>query len=185
MGEQSGTSPGRAIRGRGRKAKLPVTNGRGKGPSMAPPRSNGSQLFLFPELTAEDRMRFAAFIEWVGAVDRDSGEARLSIDYLLPADTEAIKWLNCGVVWDGTVISFNGPEGPGRPSEGTMLDVLEAGDVPPSYFLSPNAATGMLRRADKMQRKFLPALRRGLEALKAQGEKSGGGHRPTEGKPCG
>jgi hypothetical protein len=142
-----------------------------------------TQLLPFFDSTAEDHVQFAAFVEWVMAVDLESGESGLSIDPLLPADAESVKWLNCGLVWAGTVASFKGPEGPGRPTEGTMLDVLETGDVPPQYFLSPNAATGMLRRADKMKRKFLPALRRGLVALKAQGEKPCGGRSKAGGKP--
>jgi hypothetical protein len=92
-----------------------------------------------------------------------------------------IKWPNCGMTWAGDLVSAVGPEGPGRPTGGTMLDVVETGHVPAGYFLSENAATGMLRRADRMQRKFLPALRRALERLKGKAE-AGAGRSPKGNK---
>lgn len=57
------------------------------------------------------------------------------------------------------------------PSEGavssSLPDVLEA-DVPPRFFLSPRAAAGILRRAEKRGRELPPALAEALQALAFQ-----------------
>ena len=127
--------------------------------------------------------RWAAdFTGWVAAIAGAQAVERICTTPLPPPEATAIKWLNCGVVWEGEFVSVAGPEGPGRPLDSTMLDLLEVGTVRPEYFLSPNAATGMLRRADRMQRKFLPALRRALERLAVRDEKTGLARRPAEGK---
>jgi len=44
-------------------------------------------------------------------------------------------------------------------------------EVPQKYFLSPNAAKGILRRADRMGRSLFPPLREALEIL-AKGQSS-------------
>ena len=57
---------------------------------------------------------------------------------------------------------------PSSVAECTLLPCIETQPVPQKYFLSPNAATGMLRRADRMGRKLPPSFRQSLEIL-AQG----------------
>jgi hypothetical protein len=139
---------------------------------------------LFPRWTPGDEEHdpFAVFVGWVRALEGTCGEELISDALLPPAEAAVVKWLNCGMVWDDEVVSITGPEGPGRPLDSSMLDLLEVGDVEARYFLSPNAATGMLRRADRMQRKFLPALRRALERLKAQSDKTDPARRLAEGE---
>jgi hypothetical protein len=54
----------------------------------------------------------------------------------------------------------------------SLSDILEIGDVPPQYYLSPKACAGILRRADK-RRKTLPAqLRQALAAVAALAKES-------------
>lgn len=115
---------------------------------------------------------FAVFDGWIQAIEGKADAVGFLAAPLPAAEAAGVKWLNCGMVWNHKVISTTGPEGPGRPLDSSMLDLLETGDIGAAYFLSPNAATGMLRRADRMERKFLPALRQALERLKAQGDKA-------------
>jgi DNA (cytosine-5)-methyltransferase 1 len=42
---------------------------------------------------------------------------------------------------------------------------MEKGEVPQKYFLSQNAAKGMLRRAERMGRELFLPLRKALEIL--------------------
>jgi hypothetical protein len=45
----------------------------------------------------------------------------------------------------------------------SLSDILETGDIPPRYYLSPTACRGILRRAESKGRKLPEALRRVLE----------------------
>jgi site-specific DNA-cytosine methylase len=60
---------------------------------------------------------------------------------------------------------FSQPHNPQRQS---LSDVLES-RVPPRFFLSPRAARGILRRAEKRGRKLPPRLQAALEGLAAEG----------------
>lgn len=74
-------------------------------------------------------------------------------------------WPNSGMAWDGVFLTADTLESPNHASESTLSDVIETGKVPQRYFLSPNAAAGMIRRTDQMGRKLFPPLRRSLEIL--------------------
>lgn len=112
---------------------------------------------------------FLAFADWWHALGRIDIPAATPLP---PPDVAEVRWPNCRLVWGGGVVSAVGSEGPGWPVESNMLAVLAAEPVPPGYFLSSNAAAGMIRRADRMGRKFLPQLRVALEALAADGRGS-------------
>src|SRR5450759_1586607 len=83
------------------------------------------------------------------------------------------RWPTSGMVWGGECLTAVTSESPSLAKESILLPVIETGEVPPRYFLSPNAAAGMLRRADRMGRTLFPPLRRALEILaKAQSSKA-------------
>jgi len=46
----------------------------------------------------------------------------------------------------------------------SLSDILETGDLPQRYYLSPRACAGILRRAEKRGRELPSALRYALEA---------------------
>lgn len=75
------------------------------------------------------------------------------------------RWPTSGMAWDGVCLTAGISESPSRASESTLSDVIETGEAPPRYFLSPNAARGIIRRADRMGRNLFPPLRRALEIL--------------------
>jgi hypothetical protein len=88
----------------------------------------------------------------------------------LPTEEEISKslfelWPNSGMVWDGVCLTAKTSESPNRAKESSLWDAIEKGEVPQKYFLSPNAAKGMMRRADRMGRKLFPPLREALEIL--------------------
>lgn len=75
------------------------------------------------------------------------------------------RWPSSGMAWDGVCLTAATSESPNHVKESTLLDVIETDEVPERYFLSPNAAVGMLRRADRMERSLFPPLRKALEIL--------------------
>ena len=74
-------------------------------------------------------------------------------------------WPSSGILSDGVLLTANTSESRNRAEGSTLLGVIESGEVQPQYFLSPNAAKGMLRRADRMGRPLFPPLRQSLEIL--------------------
>ncbi len=74
-------------------------------------------------------------------------------------------WPTSGMAWGGVCLTAKTSESPSHVEESTLLDVIETGVVPDRYFLSPNAAKGMLRRTDRMGRNLFPPLRESLEIL--------------------
>ena len=75
------------------------------------------------------------------------------------------RWPNSGMVWDGVCLTAGTSECHSHVKESTLLDAIETGEAPQRYFLSPNAARGMLRRANRMGRPLFPPLRKALEIL--------------------
>ena len=62
------------------------------------------------------------------------------------------RWPSSGMAWDGVCLTAKTSESPNHVNECTLLDAVETGAVPERYFLSPNAAAGILRRTDRMGR---------------------------------
>lgn len=60
--------------------------------------------------------------------------------------------------WTDTLVPFLREDG-----VCSLSDILETGDIPPRYYLSPTACSGILRRAESKGRELPEALRRVLE----------------------
>jgi hypothetical protein len=75
------------------------------------------------------------------------------------------RWPNSGILSDGVCLTAKTSESPNQGSESTLLGVIETKRVPEKYFLRPNAAKGMLRRAKQMGRNLFPPLKESLEML--------------------
>jgi hypothetical protein len=75
------------------------------------------------------------------------------------------RWPASGMAWDGGCLTVDTSESPNHANESILLDVIQTGEVPQRYFLSQNAAVGMLRRANRMGRALFPPLRQALEIL--------------------
>lgn len=75
------------------------------------------------------------------------------------------RWTNSGMVSHGVCLTVKTSESPSNVVESTLLPCIETGAVPDKYFLSQNAATGILRRVDRMGRNLPPSFRQSLEIL--------------------
>ena len=75
------------------------------------------------------------------------------------------RWPNSGMAWGGECSTAGISESPSHAKESTLLPAIETQNVPQRYFLSPNAAAGILRRTDRMGRTLFPPLRKSLEIL--------------------
>lgn len=78
------------------------------------------------------------------------------------------RWPNSGMLLDGVLLTAKTSESPSRASASTLSGVIETREAPQQYFLSPNAAKGMLRRAQQMGRPLFPPLRQSLDILAKQ-----------------
>ena len=75
------------------------------------------------------------------------------------------RWTNSGMVSHGVCLIAKTSESPSNVVESTLLPCIETQEVPEKYFLSQNAATGILRRVDRMGRNLPPSFRQSLEIL--------------------
>lgn len=74
-------------------------------------------------------------------------------------------WTNSGIASDGVCLTVKTSESPSNVEESTLLPCIETGEVPQRYYLSQNAATGILRRVDRMGRRLPSSFRQSLEIL--------------------
>ena len=75
------------------------------------------------------------------------------------------RWTNSGMAWDGVCLTAKTSESPSNAVVSTLLPCIETQEVPEKYFLSQNAAIGILRRVDRMKRNLPPSFRQSLEIL--------------------
>jgi len=71
-------------------------------------------------------------------------------------------WQNAGIGGPTGCLTLSIGEFPSDADVCSLSQVLETGPVPHKYYLSPKAARGILRRADKRGRKLPEVLRRAL-----------------------
>lgn len=76
-----------------------------------------------------------------------------------------IVWPNAGVLWDGAFVANRTPPSLHNPVSSDLLEIIERNRPDHRYFLSANAAEGILRRVDTQERHLFPPLRQALERL--------------------
>lgn len=59
------------------------------------------------------------------------------------------RWLTAGIILPTESWTLNSSEFPSVAVVSSLSDILETGDLPPRYFLSPKACAGILRRDGK------------------------------------
>jgi hypothetical protein len=91
-------------------------------------------------------------------------------------------WSNSGMAWPGGCLTLNTSEWPSGGAVCSLSEVLEAGQVPRKYYLSPKAARGILRRAEKRGRELPSHLRQALDTLAMDTETHGTA--TTSPQPC-
>lgn len=79
--------------------------------------------------------------------------------------TKVYKWKRGGLAWEGRYIDCNINPTPSKIINSSLLLLIEKNQKNPIYYLSPNAAEGILRRVDSQNRTIFPPLRSALEKL--------------------
>lgn len=75
------------------------------------------------------------------------------------------KWQRGGIVWAGNYMECNVYPTPSKIITSSLLDLIERNQTNSVYYLSPNAAEGILRRVDSQNRSLFLPLRNALEKL--------------------
>lgn len=85
-----------------------------------------------------------------------------------PSEASSLRWMSSGTVWRGACSMRSISDSPNDASASFLSDILETGDLPPRYFLSPRACRGILKRASRRGRELPEALKAALEAVALQ-----------------
>ena len=100
-----------------------------------------------------------AKVSWSG-LDLDAADfSDTSVSY---------KWPKAGIAYDNSFIGGNVPPTPAVPKQSSLMEIVERQDAGTRYYLTPNAAEGILRRVDNNGRKLFVPLREALEKEKAK-----------------
>lgn len=75
------------------------------------------------------------------------------------------RWRNSGILSAGECLTAAISESHSSGSESMLSDIVEVQSVSPRYFLSRNAAQGILKRIQKRGRRLFPPLCEALEKL--------------------
>jgi len=82
------------------------------------------------------------------------------------------RWLNSGMGGPTASWTHSTSEWHSAAVVCLLSDTLVTGDVPPQYFLSPRACSGILRRAERRQKQLPPMLKVALEQVVSSGTAS-------------
>lgn len=72
------------------------------------------------------------------------------------------RWLNSGIISPTERLTLNTSESRSDAVDAYLSDILEIGDLPRRYFLSPKACAGILRRAERRGKALPTALKAAL-----------------------
>ena len=119
---------------------------------------------------ADSRDSFTSLLDWLEKVAPEFLSSKTCQVYSARTVDETSelfsgRWPNSGIHSGGVCLTAKTSESPSRAVESSLLGVIETRKVPRRYFLSPNAAKGCLRRAERMGRNLFPPLRESLSIL--------------------
>ncbi len=93
-------------------------------------------------------------------------------DIFLNADftdkEKSYKWPNAGIAWNGGYIGNSVYPTPHEPITSSLINIVDSNQVSRKYYLTPNAAEGILRRVNNQGRQLFEPLRIALEKEKAK-----------------
>lgn len=118
---------------------------------------------LQSEQTSFERDLAKTFVPEFAKEEWKSG-AFADVDYT--DATVSHKWPKAGIAWGDGYIGGNVAPTPHKPIESCLTTVVERDHVSRKYYLTPNAAEGILRRVDNQGRKLFGPLRTALELEK-------------------
>lgn len=151
------------------KSQMPIF-GPQDSPAKTSPLQEWEDVTDLEGLSQDSFLRLLASLE---SVLLESLSSKMSTAFSLATEEETSpsysrRWTNSGMVWRGACLTVSTLESPSRDVASTLSEFIKTPKVLPKYFLSPNAARGILRRADRMGRNLIPSFRQSLEIL-AQG----------------
>src|SRR5687768_6693225 len=96
-------------------------------------------------LRGSDLDSFMSLLDYLSKVAPEFSSSRtFQVSSLATADETSessfARWPASGMAWDGVCLTAGSLESPSHVSESTLSGVIETGEVPLRYFLSPNAA---------------------------------------------
>jgi DNA (cytosine-5)-methyltransferase 1 len=97
-----------------------------------------------------------------------SGTRRIKLSELYlstKADGCRLKWQSGGFVQGDDCWDIRAPEAPSKPRQKNLIDVIEKRHPESRYYISPNAAEGILRRVTSQNRKLFEPMHKALEKL--------------------
>jgi DNA (cytosine-5)-methyltransferase 1 len=80
-------------------------------------------------------------------------------------ESRSYKWAKGGIVWNDRFLETNISPTPSAIMESSLISLIERNQTNSLYFLTPNAAEGILRRVDNQNRTLFAPLRKALESL--------------------
>lgn len=84
-------------------------------------------------------------------------------------DTSLVhKWPKAGLAWESSIIGSSMAPTPGSPISSNLLNIVDRDRVSRKYYLTPNAAEGIIRRVDNQGRTLFAPLRTALEIEKSK-----------------
>lgn len=94
------------------------------------------------------------------------------LHYSLKPNGHSLRWQTGGFARGNECMDIKAPEAPARVVEKPLVDVVERQKPSPHYFLSANAAEGILRRVDSQNRTLFGPMERALRAMVSEGQKN-------------
>ena len=135
-----------------------------EGPHVKP---SASQAYGKGLKTPEEILR-SHFWRWLTASNPDGFCGKTSRASLVPLGEEistasSLLWGNSGMGSHGQCLTLNTLEFRSDAVGSSLSHILERGNLPPRFYLSPKACAGILRRAQKRGKSLPPALQKALE----------------------
>lgn len=87
------------------------------------------------------------------------------------ANGDKLRWQSGGIAVDDFCWDIKAPEGPAEPIENNLIAVIEKQRPSPRYFLSSNAATGILRRVRSQNRTLFGPMHDALVRMSTEAGK--------------
>ncbi len=135
--------------------------------SGGPPANRSASRDFAKDLTTREETLCFPLEQWRHTSARSGSSGKTSPVFCPPTEEGTLEpfsgcWRNSGMGSPTGFWTLNTSEWPSDAAVCLLSDILETGDVPPRYSLSPKACLGILRRAEARGRELPPKLRQAL-----------------------
>jgi DNA (cytosine-5)-methyltransferase 1 len=131
---------------------------------------------IMERLKAKKQELGADFATYVRSAAPDLNKESRRVDFLevlkgVQAGGYSYRWKSGGCAWGHDVVEGAASVAPSKIIPSRFVDVLDPVIPPERYFLTPNAAAGIVRRADIVGRTLFPPMRKALDKMAATAQK--------------